>query len=122
MSRKKNEHRQVKPLNQLRDLRILSEMRQVDLCNALDISPYCYSQIERGIRDADASLLCKLADFFDTTTDYILGRTKCRARPLSDYLVDDEMLSGQYDFESFFDLDEEEDDGLSSEYDSESSC
>ena len=35
----------------------------------------CYSHYEMGKRDIPTDILIKLADFYHTSTDYLLGRT-----------------------------------------------
>lgn len=37
--------------------------------------PSTYSNWEYGLRDPDSETISKLADLFDTSTDYLLGRT-----------------------------------------------
>ncbi len=48
---------------------------QKDIANGLDISLRAYQYYERGEREPSASVLIALADFFDVSVDYLLGRT-----------------------------------------------
>lgn len=59
----------------LRDLREDNDIRQIDIANFLNIKQNTYSQYENGNREIPIALLWKLADYYDTTIDYIVGRT-----------------------------------------------
>ena len=45
----------------------------------LGMSQTGYSKYETGERDIPTDILIKLADFYDTSVDYLLGRTNERA-------------------------------------------
>lgn len=45
-----------------------------DFCEAVDISINTYQNYESGKRIPTADILIKLADFYNVTTDYLLGR------------------------------------------------
>lgn len=62
----------------IRDLREDMDLSQKEVANALSCSQQAYSNYELGLRDIPTDILIKLADFFDTTTDYILNRTDKR--------------------------------------------
>ena len=59
----------------LKELRKANGLLQSDIANALGISKATYSTYEIGTRTPPADMLCKLADYFNVTTDYLLGRT-----------------------------------------------
>jgi len=59
----------------IRDLRSDKALFQKDVANYLSCSQRVYSHYECGNLDIPTEVLIKLADFHDTTTDYILGRT-----------------------------------------------
>jgi transcriptional regulator with XRE-family HTH domain len=59
----------------IRDLRNDKDLFQRDLAEILSCSQRVYSHYERGELDIPTDILIKLADFHNTTTDYILGRT-----------------------------------------------
>ena len=59
----------------LRDLREDRDLTQVKLGEVLSCSQRVYSNYERGDIDIPTSTLVKLADFYDISVDYILGRT-----------------------------------------------
>ncbi|MGN0535961.1 MAG: helix-turn-helix domain-containing protein [Eubacterium sp.] len=62
----------------LRDLREDSDLRQKEIAAVLGIDQRVYSNYETGKRELPLHLLIKLADYYETTTDYILGRTNKR--------------------------------------------
>lgn len=59
----------------LRDLREDHDLLQEDVARILGISQTVYSRYERGYQTLPVVHLLKLADFYNTSTDYILGRT-----------------------------------------------
>ena len=59
----------------VRDLREDKDLTQTQLANMLGMSQTGYSKYETGENDIPTSILIKLADIYETTTDYILGRT-----------------------------------------------
>lgn len=59
----------------LRHLRSVKRLKQVDVASAVNISSRTYSNYERAYRMPDLRILASLADFFDVSTDYLLGRT-----------------------------------------------
>lgn len=59
----------------IRDLREDANLYQKDLAKCLNCSQQTYSDYERGVLDIPTEVLIALADFYKTTTDYILGRT-----------------------------------------------
>ena len=62
----------------IRDLREDSDLRQKDLAEYLRCSQVCYSHYEMGKRDIPTDVLIRLADFYHTSTDSLLGRTDLR--------------------------------------------
>lgn len=59
----------------LRDLREDKDLKQKDIADFLNISPRGYSRYETGNNDIPTEILIRLADFYDTSVDYLLGRT-----------------------------------------------
>ena len=59
----------------IRDLREDNDLYQKHLADYLKCSQVCYSHYEIGKRDIPTEVLQKLADFYGTSTDYLLGRT-----------------------------------------------
>lgn len=59
----------------IRDLREDNDLKQSDLAKYLKCTQVCYSYYENGQRDIPTDVLIKLADFYNTSIDYLLGRT-----------------------------------------------
>ena len=59
----------------IRELREDSDLLQRDLAEYLQCSQVCYSHYEMGKRAIPTDVLIKLADFYHTSIDYLLGRT-----------------------------------------------
>ena len=58
----------------LRELRIGRGMGQKELAYILNLSTGTISNYENGVHSPDLETLCKIADYYNTTTDYLLGR------------------------------------------------
>ncbi len=61
--------------NRIRDLREDKDMNQTEIANYLGMSQTGYSKYETGEHDIPTAILIKLADFYDVSVDYLLGRT-----------------------------------------------
>ncbi len=59
----------------LKFLREKEKMYQSELADRLGLAPSTISMYERGDRDPDTSTLTKIAEIFNVSTDYLLGRT-----------------------------------------------
>ncbi|MBE6915849.1 MAG: helix-turn-helix transcriptional regulator [Ruminococcaceae bacterium] len=59
----------------IRDLREDKDLTQTEMGKILSCSQRVYSNYERGDIDIPTATLIKLADFYDVSTDYLLGRT-----------------------------------------------
>ena len=66
----------------IRDLREDADLTQAKIAQKLSCSRQAYSNYELGLRDIPTDVLIRLADFHQTTTDYLLGRTDKRETPL----------------------------------------
>ena len=65
------------------------DLRQKDMAEYLRCTQVSYSHYELGKRDIPTDVLIRLADFYGTSTDYLLGRTDVKqSYPESRYLVD----------------------------------
>lgn len=62
----------------IKDLRIDNDLYQKQVAGVLKITRQQYSLYETGKRDIPVDLLCKLADYYHTSTDYILNRTNTK--------------------------------------------
>ena len=58
----------------LKNVRLLKKLTQQEVANALNISVQAYSHYETGRREPDFNTLTRLANFFNVTTDYLLGK------------------------------------------------
>ena len=59
----------------IRDLREDHDLTQMQVAQLLGMSQTGYSKYETGENDIPTAVLIKLADFYETSTDYLLGRT-----------------------------------------------
>lgn len=62
----------------LEDLRIDRDLRQRDIADYLHMHLEVYRRYEKGQREIPVWAVIQLADFYRTSTDYILGRTNRR--------------------------------------------
>ncbi len=62
----------------IKDLRIDNDLYQKQVAKILKITRQQYSLYETGKKDIPVDLLCKLADYYNTSTDYILNRTNIK--------------------------------------------
>lgn len=59
----------------IRELREDRDLYQKDIAEMLKMSQTGYSKYETGENDIPTQVLIKLADFYGTSVDYLLGRT-----------------------------------------------
>lgn len=62
----------------IRGLREDRDLKQKNLAQALNCTQACYSNYENGKRDVTPQVLEKLADFYNVSVDYLLGRTNTK--------------------------------------------
>ena len=74
MEEKKYEEGKIN-MNRIRDLREDRDMRQSDLAEATGIDQRTISNYETEKTFPDSVALIRLADFFDVSIDYLVGRT-----------------------------------------------
>ena len=60
---------------QIRNLREDRDLLQKDVAEYLNCSQVCYSRYELGTSDIPTEALIKLARFYNTSIDYLLGMT-----------------------------------------------
>ncbi len=65
----------------LREVRDEKEITQQEVADYLGITRPAYTAYETGNRQPDFDTLTKLANYFNVTTDWLLGRTNARAYP-----------------------------------------
>lgn len=66
----------------LKELRKNSNLSQVDISNILGLKQQQYSRYEIGLRDIPLDKLIKLADYYNTSIDYILYRDNDLESPI----------------------------------------
>ncbi|MCM1191649.1 MAG: helix-turn-helix domain-containing protein [Butyrivibrio sp.] len=54
---------------------------QKEIAVFLKVSVSTVSNYENNVHSPDYAILCRLADYYDVTTDYLLGRTAYRSDP-----------------------------------------
>lgn len=89
-------------------LRKQKGLSQYELADRLGYSRGQIANYEQGKREPDYETLRKIADFFDVTTDYLLGRTDIRTlNEEDDSLAEINKLIKKYGIEQigFFDID-----------------
>ncbi|WP_083205824.1 MULTISPECIES: helix-turn-helix domain-containing protein [Selenomonas] len=62
-------------MNRMKLLREQHNLSQTDLAKKLNISRQSYNFYENEKRDPDTAMLVRIADFFNVSLDYLLGRT-----------------------------------------------
>lgn len=58
----------------IRDLREDNDKKQIELAKYLNVSQSTYSDYERGELNVPIEQLIKIADFYDVSLDYLVGR------------------------------------------------
>jgi transcriptional regulator with XRE-family HTH domain len=69
--------------DRLKMLRTEKRMTQYELAKELNMARSTYAQYEVNRRQPEIDTLKKLADYFNVTTDYLLGRTEYRSARLA---------------------------------------
>ena len=62
-------------LKRLEDLRIDHDLTQQDVADILFCKREVYRRYEKGIRELPLSYAIKLADYYNVSLDYLVGRT-----------------------------------------------
>ena len=62
----------------IRGLREDRDLKQIEIANVLGTSQQHYSKYENGENEMPIKALVLIADYYNVSTDYILGRTRCR--------------------------------------------
>lgn len=61
----------------LKELRDKNKMSQVELSKILNVAKQTVSNWENGNRTPDNEMLIRIANYFDVSVDYLIGRTDC---------------------------------------------
>lgn len=65
--------------SRFKDMREDNDLTQAQIAKILGTQQTVYSRYERGFQHIPIKHLIKLADFYDVSTDYLLGRTNNKA-------------------------------------------
>ena len=75
----------------IKKLRIAQGLNQVEFAKILCVTKQCVSNWENDNVVPSIDMLCKIADFFGVSTDYLLGRSERRIVEVSN--LTDEQIS-----------------------------
>lgn len=65
-------------MNRLKELRCEKDLTQTELAEIFNISQQAVSHYEKEFRDIDSSLVKEFSNFFNVSTDYLLGVSDVR--------------------------------------------
>lgn len=76
----------------LKQLRAEKGISQQKLAEAIDLTQQSINKYENQRVEPDIATMMKIADYFETSVDFLIGRTNIRQRiePLSEYNLNDE--------------------------------
>ena len=69
----------------IKDIRVRRNLTQGEVAAALGVSSVVYCRYETGARQPPIDTLIQMANIFDVTVDYLLGRQEIDDSTLSDY-------------------------------------
>ena len=69
----------------LEDLRVDHDKTQIEIADYLNMGRNVYWRYEKGIREIPTWAVIKLADFYNVSTDYLLGRTDDPTPPIKNH-------------------------------------
>ncbi len=84
-------------MNRIRDLREDMDLRQIDVSSATGIDQKTLSNYETGKTNPDSFSIIKLADFFNVSCDYLLGRTDDEKSNYNDLINRIEKIQNELD-------------------------
>lgn len=79
----------MKIAQRLKELRQSRNLKQIDICRKLKFGKSAYSSYETGLSLPPVDKLNDLAEFYNVTTDYILGNTDFAISPSEMNFVND---------------------------------
>ena len=74
----------------IKKLRVAKGLNQVEFAKTLCVTKQCVSNWENDNVVPSIDMLCKIADFFGVSADYLLGRSEKRVIEISD-LTDEQI-------------------------------
>ena len=84
----------------IRSFRTTNNMTQKELADKLSISPSTIGMYEQGRREPDLDTITKLADVFDISIDYLLGRENPDGDNSNYYINEETAKTAQEIFEN----------------------
>lgn len=69
----------------IKEIRVRRNLTQAEVANALGVSSVVYCRYETGARQPSIDTLIQMANIFDVTVDFLLGRQDIEDSTLSDY-------------------------------------
>ena len=76
-------------MNNIKDLRKQNKKTQEEIAKILNITQVTYGRYELGTSEPTIETLCNLADYYNVSLDYLVGRThKNELGFLQDYQID----------------------------------
>lgn len=82
-------------MNRLRQLREDRDLRQIDVAQATGIDQKTLSNYETGKTNPDSYSLIKLADFYSTSIDYLVGRVNSDLANKNDILKKLDLIQSE---------------------------
>ncbi|MDY4064667.1 MAG: helix-turn-helix transcriptional regulator [Ligilactobacillus agilis] len=76
----------------IRDLRKQKRMSQTELAKIIHVSQQTVTAWETGKAEPSSSAVSNLADYFNVTTDYLLGRPEKKKEKQNVELTDDDII------------------------------
>ena len=61
--------------DRLKSLRTQKQLKQSELAEIIGVRNTAVSMMERGERGPSVEVICALADYFDVSLDYLVGRS-----------------------------------------------
>ncbi|QNU65781.1 helix-turn-helix transcriptional regulator [Ruminiclostridium herbifermentans] len=87
-------HKNMSKLSiRLRELREEKKLLQKDIANLLNITASAYGYYEQGKREPDTHTVKSLADFYNVSTDYLLGRTNNRRTEVQISCIENSLIA-----------------------------
>ncbi|MDM8273651.1 helix-turn-helix transcriptional regulator [Ligilactobacillus salivarius] len=83
----------------IRDLRKQRKISQTELAKILHVSQQTVTAWETGKAEPSSSAISSLADYFNVTTDYLLGRPEKKDDDNVDYVALDKALDNARSFD-----------------------
>lgn len=95
------------PAERIIALREEKRIAQKELARCIHVSPSSISEYEKGNIQPSVTVLAQLADFFEVSVDYLLGRThiKIAIDKIEEKLV---TRSGEVSIDTIFELNDQE--------------